>query len=139
MTARRVLAPHRRLLCLMRAQPPGPAGIFDATNNTRKRIYMLMKMAEDNCKAKKDEKKQKAEGNILLASIENMQYVVTIDVLHEYLDIQTSFAAKEALEGHIIYEGGGIDQPSFREAGHIDQPSFREVGHDLYNMPIKWL
>lgn len=26
------------------------AGIFDATNNTRKRIYMLMKMAEDNCK-----------------------------------------------------------------------------------------
>jgi hypothetical protein len=26
MTARRVLAPHRRLLCLMRAQPPGPAG-----------------------------------------------------------------------------------------------------------------
>jgi hypothetical protein len=25
-------------------------GIFDATNNTRKRIYMLMKMAEDNCK-----------------------------------------------------------------------------------------
>ncbi|KAL5647160.1 hypothetical protein ACJX0J_041515, partial [Zea mays] len=67
--------------------------IFDATNNTRKRIYMLMKMAEDNCKAKKVKhvmlnahgmrKSKKAEGNILLASIENMQYVVTIDVLHE--------------------------------------------------------
>jgi polypyrimidine tract-binding protein 2 len=28
-------------------------------------------------------KKQKAESNILLASIENMQYVVTIDVRHE--------------------------------------------------------
>jgi hypothetical protein len=26
MTSRRVLAPHRRLMCLMRDQPPGPAG-----------------------------------------------------------------------------------------------------------------
>ncbi|KAK3161305.1 hypothetical protein QOZ80_1BG0075450 [Eleusine coracana subsp. coracana] len=77
-----------------------------------------------------DGKKQEAESNILLASIENMQYVVTIDVLHEvfsafgfvqkiaifekngfqaliqYPDIQTAVAAKEALEGHSIYEGG---------------------------------
>ncbi|KAJ1284361.1 hypothetical protein BS78_03G197700 [Paspalum vaginatum] len=77
-----------------------------------------------------DAKKQEAESNILLASIENMQYVVTIDVLHEvfsafgfvqkiaifekngfqaliqYPDIQTAVAAKEALEGHSIYEGG---------------------------------
>ncbi|ONM40415.1 Polypyrimidine tract-binding protein homolog 2 [Zea mays] len=77
-----------------------------------------------------DGKKQEAESNILLASIENMQYVVTIDVLHEvfsafgfvqkiaifekngfqaliqYPDIQTAYAAKEALEGHSIYEGG---------------------------------
>lgn len=77
-----------------------------------------------------DGRKQEAESNILLASIENMQYVVTIDVLHEvfsafgfvqkiaifekngfqaliqYPDIQTAVAAKEALEGHSIYEGG---------------------------------
>jgi len=77
-----------------------------------------------------DGKKQEPESNILLASIENMQYVVTIDVLHEvfsafgfvqkiaifekngfqaliqYPDIQTAVAAKEALEGHSIYEGG---------------------------------
>ncbi|PWS20836.1 hypothetical protein DKP78_26720, partial [Enterococcus faecium] len=75
-------------------------------------------------------KKQEAESNVLLASVENMQYVVTIDVLHEvysafgfvkkiaifeknsgfqafiqYPDIQTAVAAKEALEGHSIYEG----------------------------------
>ncbi|CAO2170666.1 unnamed protein product [Urochloa humidicola] len=68
-----------------------------------------------------DGKKQEPESNILLASIENMQYVVTIDVIHEkiaifekngfqaliqYPDIQTAVAAKEALEGHSIYEGG---------------------------------
>lgn len=78
-----------------------------------------------------DGKKQEAESNVLLASVENMQYVVTIDVLHEvfsafgfvqkiaifeknsgfqaliqYPDIQTAVAAKEALEGHSIYEGG---------------------------------
>ncbi|XP_037430282.1 6-phosphofructo-2-kinase/fructose-2,6-bisphosphatase-like [Triticum dicoccoides] len=28
----------------------GQLGIFDATNSTRKRRYMLMKMAEGNCK-----------------------------------------------------------------------------------------
>uniref|UniRef100_A0A0D9V2Z9 RRM domain-containing protein n=1 Tax=Leersia perrieri TaxID=77586 RepID=A0A0D9V2Z9_9ORYZ len=78
-----------------------------------------------------DGKKQEADSNVLLASVENMQYVVTIDVLHEvfsafgfvqkiaifeknsgfqaliqYPDIQTAVAAKEALEGHSIYEGG---------------------------------
>ncbi|CAO2208706.1 unnamed protein product [Urochloa humidicola] len=77
-----------------------------------------------------DGKRQEPESNILLASIENMQYVVTIDVIHEvfsafgfvqkiaifekngfqaliqYPDIQTAVAAKEALEGHSIYEGG---------------------------------
>ncbi|ONM26408.1 hypothetical protein ZEAMMB73_Zm00001d007253 [Zea mays] len=105
---------------------------------------MLMKMAEDNCKAKKDEKKQKAEGNILLASIENMQYVVTIDVLHEQLLERFFHFINLILKAWSFFSasgsnGGGIDQPSFREAGHIDQPSFREVGHDLYNMPIKWL
>ncbi|KAG8044865.1 hypothetical protein GUJ93_ZPchr0008g12088 [Zizania palustris] len=78
-----------------------------------------------------DGRKHEADSNVLLASVENMQYVVTIDVLHEvfsafgfvqkiaifeknsgfqaliqYPDIQTAVAAKEALEGHSIYEGG---------------------------------
>lgn len=78
-----------------------------------------------------DGKKQEAESNVLLASVENMQYVVTIDGLHEvfsafgfvqkiaifeknsgfqaliqYPDVQTAVTAKEALEGHSIYEGG---------------------------------
>ncbi|KAL3813392.1 hypothetical protein ACJIZ3_014660 [Penstemon smallii] len=69
--------------------------------------------------------------NVLLASIENMQYAVTVDVLHtvfsafgtvqkiaifeknggtqaliQYPDITTAAAAKDALEGHCIYDGG---------------------------------
>nr|CAB3477644.1 unnamed protein product [Digitaria exilis] len=88
----------------------------------------VMDSAKDGSGA--DGKRQEPESNILLASIENMQYVVTIDVLHEvfsafgfvqkiaifeknglqaliqYPDIQTAVAAKEALEGHSIYEGG---------------------------------
>jgi polypyrimidine tract-binding protein 2 len=67
----------------------------------------------------------------LLVSIENMQYAVTIDVLHtvfsafgtvqkiaifeksagfqalvQYPDMPTAVVAKEALEGHCIYDGG---------------------------------
>ncbi|OAY82720.1 Polypyrimidine tract-binding protein [Ananas comosus] len=78
-----------------------------------------------------DGQKQEAESNVLLATIENMQYAVTIDVLHmvfsafgtvqkiaifeknsgfqaliQYPDIQTAVVAKEALEGHCIYDGG---------------------------------
>ncbi|RWW61110.1 hypothetical protein BHE74_00031844 [Ensete ventricosum] len=81
--------------------------------------------------AGQDGTKQEPESNVLLASIENMQYTVTIDVLHEvfsafgfvqkiaifeknagfqaliqYPDIQTANIAKQALEGHCIYEGG---------------------------------
>ncbi|URE15952.1 hypothetical protein MUK42_13100 [Musa troglodytarum] len=81
--------------------------------------------------AGQDGTKQEPESNVLLASIENMQYTVTIDVLHEvfsafgfvqkiaifeknagfqaliqYSDIQTANIAKQALEGHCIYEGG---------------------------------
>ncbi|CAL9062792.1 polypyrimidine tract-binding protein homolog 2 isoform X1 [Musa acuminata AAA Group] len=81
--------------------------------------------------AGQDGMKQEPESNVLLASIENMQYTVTIDVLHEvfsafgfvqkialfeknagfqaliqYPDIQTANIAKQALEGHCIYEGG---------------------------------
>ena len=34
-----------------------------------------------------DGKKQEPESNVLLASIENMQYAVTLDVLHMVFDI----------------------------------------------------
>ncbi|XP_010442873.1 PREDICTED: polypyrimidine tract-binding protein homolog 2 isoform X1 [Camelina sativa] len=78
-----------------------------------------------------DGKKMEPESNVLLASIENMQYAVTLDVLHmvfaafgevqkiamfdkngglqaliQYQDVQTAMVAKEALEGHCIYDGG---------------------------------
>ncbi|XP_047317916.1 polypyrimidine tract-binding protein homolog 1 isoform X2 [Impatiens glandulifera] len=78
-----------------------------------------------------DGKKVEAESNVLLASIENMQYAVTVDVLYtvfcafgtiqkiaifeknggtqaliQYPDVGTATVAKGALEGHCIYEGG---------------------------------
>nr|XP_009788716.1 PREDICTED: polypyrimidine tract-binding protein homolog 2-like isoform X3 [Nicotiana sylvestris]XP_009788717.1 PREDICTED: polypyrimidine tract-binding protein homolog 2-like isoform X3 [Nicotiana sylvestris] len=78
-----------------------------------------------------DGKKLEPESNVLLASIENMQYAVTLDVLHtvfsafgpvlkiamfdknggvqaliQYPDVRTAVVAKGALEGHSIYEGG---------------------------------
>ncbi|XP_071732615.1 polypyrimidine tract-binding protein homolog 2 isoform X2 [Rutidosis leptorrhynchoides] len=78
-----------------------------------------------------DGKKIESESNVLLASIENMQYAVTLDVLQmvfssfgpvlkiamfdknggvqaliQYPDVPTAVAAKDALEGHCIYDGG---------------------------------
>lgn len=78
-----------------------------------------------------DGKKKEPESNVLLASIENMQYAVTVDVIHtvfsafgtvqkialfeknggmqaliQYPDVTTAAVAKEALEGHCIYDGG---------------------------------
>lgn len=78
-----------------------------------------------------DGKKKELESNVLLASIENMQYAVTVDVLHtvfsafgtvqkiaifekngqtqalvQYPDVATAAVAREALEGHCIYDGG---------------------------------
>ncbi|XP_050384682.1 polypyrimidine tract-binding protein homolog 1 isoform X2 [Argentina anserina] len=78
-----------------------------------------------------DGKKKEMESNVLLASIENMQYAVTVDVIHtvfsafgtvqkiaifekngqtqalvQYPDIATATVAREALEGHCIYDGG---------------------------------
>ncbi|KAK3007615.1 hypothetical protein RJ639_014101 [Escallonia herrerae] len=78
-----------------------------------------------------DGKKVESESNVLLASIENMQYAVTVDVLHmvfsaygtvqkiaifeknggtqaliQYPDVATAAASKDALEGHCIYDGG---------------------------------
>ncbi|XP_044468158.1 polypyrimidine tract-binding protein homolog 1-like isoform X2 [Mangifera indica] len=78
-----------------------------------------------------DGKKIEPESNVLLASIENMQYAVTVDVLHtvfsafgtvqkiaifeknggtqalvQYPNVTTAALAKESLEGHCIYDGG---------------------------------
>ncbi|KMZ69085.1 putative Polypyrimidine tract binding protein [Zostera marina] len=77
-----------------------------------------------------DGTKQEPESNVLLVSIMNMQYDVTVDVLHtvfsnfgtvqkiaifekkgfqaliQYPDVQTAVVAKQALEGHCIYDGG---------------------------------
>ncbi|XP_028780493.1 polypyrimidine tract-binding protein homolog 1 isoform X1 [Neltuma alba] len=78
-----------------------------------------------------DGKKKEPESNVLLASIENMQYAVTVDILHtvfsafgtvqkiaifekngqtqalvQYPDVTTAATAREALEGHCIYDGG---------------------------------
>ncbi|KAI9120630.1 hypothetical protein K1719_007663 [Acacia pycnantha] len=78
-----------------------------------------------------DGKKKEPESNVLLASIENMQYAVTVDVIHtvfsafgtvqkiaifekngqtqalvQYPDVTTAATAREALEGHCIYDGG---------------------------------
>jgi polypyrimidine tract-binding protein 2 len=78
-----------------------------------------------------DGKIKEPESNVLLASIANMQYAVTVDVLHtvfatfgtvqkiaifeknggtqaliQYPDVSTAAVAKDALEGHCIYDGG---------------------------------
>lgn len=78
-----------------------------------------------------DGKRREPESNVLLASVENMQYAVTLDVLRtvfeafgtvqkiaifeknagfqaliQYPDVATAVVAKEALEGHSIYDGG---------------------------------
>ncbi|KAJ1701381.1 hypothetical protein LUZ63_001160 [Rhynchospora breviuscula] len=78
-----------------------------------------------------DGKIKEPESNVLLASIGNAQYAVTVDVLHtvfsafgtvqkiaifdklgdlqaliQYPDVATATIAKEALEGHCIYDGG---------------------------------
>eukprot|EP00252_Welwitschia_mirabilis_P019516 TRINITY_DN4531_c0_g3_i6.p1 TRINITY_DN4531_c0_g3~~TRINITY_DN4531_c0_g3_i6.p1 ORF type:complete len:313 (+),score=52.79 TRINITY_DN4531_c0_g3_i6:394-1332(+) len=78
-----------------------------------------------------DGQRKELESNVLLATIENMQYAVNVDILHtvfsafgtvqkiamfeknqssraliQYADVATAVAAKEALEGHCIYEGG---------------------------------
>ncbi|CAJ1947021.1 unnamed protein product [Sphenostylis stenocarpa] len=56
-----------------------------------------------------------ADNHVLLASFENMLHYLTLDVVHgntrshaliQYHDVATATAAKEALEGHCIYDGG---------------------------------
>ncbi|RZB46137.1 Polypyrimidine tract-binding protein-like 1 [Glycine soja] len=49
------------------------------------------------------------ENHVLWASFENMQYDVTVDVLHAVfceIDVATATTTKKALEGHCIYDGG---------------------------------
>ncbi|PWA74108.1 Nucleotide-binding, alpha-beta plait [Artemisia annua] len=78
-----------------------------------------------------DGNKIEPESNVLLASIANMLYAVTVDVIHtvfstfgsvqkiaifeknggtqvlvQYPDARTAAVAKDALEGHCIYDGG---------------------------------
>ncbi|CAL5191190.1 unnamed protein product [Lathyrus oleraceus] len=78
-----------------------------------------------------DGKRIEPESNVLLASIENMQYAVTVEVINtvfsafgtvqkiamfekngqtqalvQYPDVTAAAAAREALEGHCIYDGG---------------------------------
>ncbi|XP_039682704.1 polypyrimidine tract-binding protein homolog 1 [Medicago truncatula] len=78
-----------------------------------------------------DGKRKEHKSNVLLATIENMQYAVPLDVLHsvfsafgfvqkvamfdknghthaliQYPDLTIAAAAKETLEGHCIYDGG---------------------------------
>ncbi|GJX41156.1 polypyrimidine tract-binding protein homolog 1 isoform X1 [Tanacetum coccineum] len=78
-----------------------------------------------------DGNKIEPESNVLLASIANMLYAVTVDVIHtvfstfgsvqkiaifeknggtqvlvQYPDVRTAAVAKDALEGHCIYDGG---------------------------------
>ncbi|KAL5082237.1 hypothetical protein RYX36_010658 [Vicia faba] len=78
-----------------------------------------------------DVKRKELESNVLLATIENMQYAVTVEVLNtvfsalgtvqkiaifekngqtqtliQYPDVTIAASAKEALEGHNIYDGG---------------------------------
>ncbi|XP_058778817.1 polypyrimidine tract-binding protein homolog 1-like isoform X1 [Vicia villosa] len=78
-----------------------------------------------------DGKRKEPESNVLLATIENMQYAVTVEVLNtvfsalgtvqkiaifekngqtqaliQYPDVTIAAGAKEALEGHNIYDGG---------------------------------
>ncbi|KAH9309732.1 hypothetical protein KI387_037643 [Taxus chinensis] len=78
-----------------------------------------------------DGQRREPESNVLLAAFENMQYAVNVDVLHtvfsafgtvqkiaifeknlatqaliQYADVPTAVVAKDALEGHCIYNGG---------------------------------
>ena len=49
-----------------------------------------------------DGKIKEPEGNVLLASIENMQYAVTVDVLHTVRIILCLFNIKNLFEGCVI-------------------------------------
>ncbi|GLJ38319.1 hypothetical protein SUGI_0780350 [Cryptomeria japonica] len=78
-----------------------------------------------------DGQRREPESNVLLAAFENMLYAVNVDILHmvfsafgtvqkiaifeknagtqaliQYADVPTAVIAKEALEGHCIYDGG---------------------------------
>ncbi|KAH6791165.1 polypyrimidine tract-binding protein 1 [Perilla frutescens var. frutescens] len=108
-----------------------------------------------------DGKKKEFESNVLLASIENMQYAVTVDVLHtvfsafgtvqkiaifeknggtqaliQYPDIAIAAVAKEALEGHCIYDGGYCKlHLSYSRHTDLNVKAYSDKSRD-YTIPI---
>ncbi|KAF2548843.1 hypothetical protein F2Q70_00024164 [Brassica cretica] len=107
-----------------------------------------------------DGKKVETQSNVLLALIENMQYAVTVDVLHtvfsaygtvqkiaifekngstqalvQYSDIATAAIAKEALEGHCIYDGGYCKlRLSYSRHTDLNVKAFSDKSRD-YTLP----
>lgn len=108
-----------------------------------------------------DGKKKEFESNVLLASIENMQYAVTVDVLNtvfsafgtvqkiaifeknggtqaliQYPDITTAAVAKDALEGHCIYDGGYCKlHLSYSRHTDLNVKAYSDKSRD-YTIPI---
>ncbi|GER45838.1 polypyrimidine tract-binding protein-like [Striga asiatica] len=108
-----------------------------------------------------DGKKKELESNVLLASMENMQYTVTVDVLHtvfsafgtvqkiaifeknggtqaliQYPDMATASIAKEALEGHCIYDGGYCKlHLSFSRHTDLNVKAYSDKSRD-YTIPL---
>lgn len=108
-----------------------------------------------------DGKKKEFESNVLLASIENMQYAVTVDVLNtvfsafgtvqkiaifeknggtqaliQYPDITTAAVAKDALEGHCIYDGGYCKlHLSYSRHTDLNVKAYSDKSRD-YTVPI---
>jgi polypyrimidine tract-binding protein 2 len=107
-----------------------------------------------------DGKKVESQSNVLLGLIENMQYAVTVDVLHtvfsaygtvqkiaifekngstqaliQYSDIPTAAMAKEALEGHCIYDGGYCKlRLSYSRHTDLNVKAFSDKSRD-YTLP----
>ncbi|XP_010463574.1 PREDICTED: polypyrimidine tract-binding protein homolog 1 isoform X3 [Camelina sativa] len=107
-----------------------------------------------------DGKKVESQSNVLLGLIENMQYAVTVDVLHtvfsaygavqkiaifekngstqaliQYSDIATAAIAKEALEGHCIYDGGYCKlRLSYSRHTDLNVKAFSDKSRD-YTLP----
>ncbi|KAL2329956.1 hypothetical protein Fmac_017537 [Flemingia macrophylla] len=110
-----------------------------------------------------DGKRKEPESNVLLASIENMQYAVTVDVLHtlrisiperlpilkllyskkngqtqaliQYPDVITAAAAREALEGHCIYDGGYCKlHLSYSRHTDLNVKAFSDKSRDYTNL-----
>ncbi|KAI7745503.1 hypothetical protein M8C21_028966, partial [Ambrosia artemisiifolia] len=107
-----------------------------------------------------DGKKIESESNVLLASIENMRYAVALEVLQtvfsafgpvlkiamfdknggvqaliQYPDVQTAVVAKEALEGHCIYDGGFCKLHN-TYSRHTDLSLLKVYGCEVAELPL---